>query len=95
MEFQKEESLKSLDQNLLVKQLLTLHIAAECQKEGGTVAFVDAEHALDTNYASKLGVDIPNTLISQPDNGEQALEIADMLVRSGSKPTQLSTLLLR
>ncbi|MAW07109.1 MAG: recombinase RecA, partial [Halobacteriovoraceae bacterium] len=66
------------------KTTLTLHIAAECQKEGGTVAFVDAEHALDTAYASKLGVDIPNTLISQPDNGEQALEIADMLVRSGA-----------
>ncbi|MCT4642591.1 MAG: recombinase RecA [Bacteriovoracaceae bacterium] len=66
------------------KTTLTLHIAAECQKAGGTVAFVDAEHALDTNYASKLGVDIPNTLVSQPDNGEQALEIADMLVRSGA-----------
>jgi recombination protein RecA len=66
------------------KTTLTLHIAAECQKAGGTVAFVDAEHALDTNYANKLGVDIPNTLISQPDSGEQALEIADMLVRSGA-----------
>ncbi len=66
------------------KTTLTLHIASECQREGGTVAFVDAEHALDTHYASKLGVDIPNTLISQPDNGEQALEIADMLVRSGA-----------
>lgn len=66
------------------KTTLTLHIAAECQKAGGTVAFVDAEHALDTHYASKLGVDIPNTLISQPDSGEQALEIADMLVRSGA-----------
>lgn len=66
------------------KTTLTLHIAAECQKAGGTVAFVDAEHALDTNYAAKLGVDIPNTLISQPDSGEQALEIADMLVRSGA-----------
>lgn len=66
------------------KTTLTLHIAAECQKAGGTVAFVDAEHALDTNYASRLGVDIPNTLISQPDSGEQALEIADMLVRSGA-----------
>jgi recombination protein RecA len=66
------------------KTTLTLHIAAECQKAGGTVAFVDAEHALDTVYASKLGVDIPNTLISQPDSGEQALEIADMLVRSGA-----------
>jgi recombination protein RecA len=66
------------------KTTLTLHIAAECQKAGGTVAFIDAEHALDTNYAANLGVDIPNTLISQPDSGEQALEIADMLVRSGA-----------
>ena len=66
------------------KTTLTLHIASECQKQGGTVAFIDAEHALDTVYASKLGVDIPNTLISQPDSGEQALEIADMLVRSGA-----------
>jgi recombination protein RecA len=66
------------------KTTLTLHIAAECQKAGGTVAFVDAEHALDTGYASKLGVDVQNTLISQPDSGEQALEIADMLVRSGA-----------
>ena len=66
------------------KTTLTLHIASECQKAGGTVAFIDAEHALDTQYASKLGVDIPNTLISQPDSGEQALEIADMLVRSGA-----------
>ena len=62
------------------KTTLTLHIAAECQKAGGTVAFIDAEHALDTSYATKLGVDIPNTLISQPDSGEQALEITDMLV---------------
>lgn len=66
------------------KTTLTLHVAAECQKQGGTVAFIDAEHALDTNYAAKLGVDVPNLLISQPDSGEQALEIADMLVRSGA-----------
>ncbi len=66
------------------KTTLTLHAAAECQKAGGTVAFVDAEHALDTSYATKLGVDVANTLISQPDSGEQALEIADMLVRSGA-----------
>lgn len=66
------------------KTTLTLHIAAECQKQGGTVAFIDAEHALDVTYAQKLGVDVPNTLISQPDSGEQALEIADMLVRSGA-----------
>ena len=61
------------------KTTLTLHVAAECQKAGGTVAFIDAEHALDTVYAQKLGVDVPNTLISQPDSGEQALEITDML----------------
>ena len=66
------------------KTTLTIHIASECQKSGGTVAFIDAEHALDTAYASKLGMDIPNTLISQPDSGEQALEICDMLVRSGA-----------
>ena len=66
------------------KTTLTLHIAAETQRAGGVVAFVDAEHALDTSYAKNLGVDIPNTLISQPDSGEQALEITDMLVRSGA-----------
>ncbi|MEE2742348.1 MAG: recombinase RecA [Bdellovibrionota bacterium] len=66
------------------KTTLTIHIASECQKSGGTVAFIDAEHALDTAYATKLGMDIPNTLISQPDSGEQALEICDMLVRSGA-----------
>lgn len=66
------------------KTTLTLHIAAECQKKGGTVAFVDAEHALDVQYAQKLGVDVTNMLISQPDSGEQALEITDMLVRSGA-----------
>ena len=66
------------------KTTLTLHVAAECQAKGGIVAFIDAEHALDTAYATKLGMDIPNTLISQPDNGEQALDITDMLVRSGA-----------
>ena len=66
------------------KTTLALHIAAECQKMGGTVAFIDAEHALDTTYASKLGVNIPDTLISQPDNGEQALEILETLVRSNA-----------
>ena len=66
------------------KTTLTLQIAAECQKTGGTVAFIDAEHALDVTYAKKLGVDTSSMLISQPDNGEQALEIADMLVRSGA-----------
>ncbi len=66
------------------KTTLTLHIAAETQKAGGTCAFIDAEHALDPSYAKKLGVDIDNLVISQPDNGEQALEIADTLVRSGA-----------
>lgn len=66
------------------KTTTTLHFAAECQRLGGTVAFVDAEHALDVNYAAKLGVDVPNTIISQPDSGEQALEIADTLIKSGA-----------
>jgi recombination protein RecA len=66
------------------KTTLTLQAIAECQKQGGTAAFIDAEHALDPQYARKLGVDIDSLLISQPDNGEQALEIADMLVRSGA-----------
>ncbi|MDA8225865.1 MAG: recombinase RecA [Betaproteobacteria bacterium] len=66
------------------KTTLTLQVIAEMQKMGGTAAFIDAEHALDPQYASKLGVDTANLLISQPDTGEQALEIADMLVRSGS-----------
>jgi recombination protein RecA len=63
---------------------LTLHAIANAQKGGGIAAFVDAEHALDPEYAKKLGVDIDSLLVSQPDTGEQALEIADMLVRSGS-----------
>jgi len=66
------------------KTTLTLHVVAEAQKQGGTAAFVDAEHALDPIYARKLGVDIDNLLVSQPDTGEQALEITDMLVRSGA-----------
>jgi recombination protein RecA len=66
------------------KTTLTLHVVAEAQKEGCICAFIDAEHALDPTYAGKLGVDIDNLLISQPDSGEQALEIADTLVRSGS-----------
>ncbi len=66
------------------KTTLTLQVIAQCQKLGGTCAFIDAEHALDSQYARKLGVDIDNLLVSQPDNGEQALEIADMLVRSGA-----------
>jgi len=66
------------------KTTLTLQVIAEMQKVGGTAAFIDAEHALDPQYAAKLGVNVSELLISQPDNGEQALEIADMLVRSGS-----------
>ena len=66
------------------KTTLTLHAVAEMQKLGGTAAFVDAEHALDPGYAEKLGVDVDELLVSQPDTGEQALEITDMLVRSGA-----------
>ena len=66
------------------KTTLTLHIAAEAQKAGGTVAFIDAEHALDLTYAKKLGVNADDLLLSQPDTGEQALEIADVLIRSGA-----------
>ena len=64
------------------KTTLTLHVIAEAQKVGGTCAFIDAEHALDPGYAKKLGVNIDELLISQPDTGEQALEIADTLVKS-------------
>lgn len=66
------------------KTTLTLHAIANVQKQGGIAAFIDAEHALDPEYARKLGVDIDELLVSQPDTGEQALEIADMLIRSGS-----------
>jgi len=66
------------------KTTLTLQAIAECQKKGGTAAFIDAEHALDPTYASKLGVNVEDMLVSQPDTGEQALEIADMLVRSNA-----------
>jgi recombination protein RecA len=66
------------------KTTLALHAIAEAQKRGGTCAFIDAEHALDPSYARKLGVDVDNLLISQPDAGEQALEIADTLIRSGA-----------
>jgi recombination protein RecA len=66
------------------KTTLTLHVIAEAQKLGGIAAFIDAEHALDPIYARKLGVDVDNLLVSQPDNGEQALEIAQTLIRSGS-----------
>ncbi len=66
------------------KTTLTLHCIAEAQKKGGICAFIDAEHSLDPSYAAKVGVDIDNLLISQPDNGEQALEMADTLIRSGA-----------
>jgi recombination protein RecA len=66
------------------KTTLTLHVIAEAQKAGGTAAFIDAEHALDPGYAKKLGVDVDNLIVSQPDTGEQALEIADTLVRSNA-----------
>ncbi|MEN8189041.1 MAG: recombinase RecA [Thermodesulfobacteriota bacterium] len=65
------------------KTTLALHVVAEAQKQGGTAAFIDAEHALDTSYAGRLGVDTDNLLVSQPDFGEQALEIAEILIRSG------------
>src|SRR5690606_16661295 len=66
------------------KTTMALHAVAEAQKRGGVAAYVDAEHALDVSYAKKLGVKIDEVLISQPDTGEQALEICDMLVRSGA-----------
>ncbi|MBQ9864912.1 MAG: recombinase RecA [Bacteroidales bacterium] len=66
------------------KTTLAIHAIAECQKAGGIAAFIDAEHAFDSFYAKKLGVDIDNLIVSQPDNGEQALEIADNLIRSGA-----------
>src|SRR5690349_23234846 len=66
------------------KTTLSLHIIAEAQRTGGLAAFIDAEHALDAEYAKKLGVDVDNLLVSQPDSGEQALEIAEVLVRSGA-----------
>jgi recombination protein RecA len=66
------------------KTTLTLQVVAEAQKQGGTAAFIDAEHALDPQYAEKLGVNVDELLVSQPDTGEQALEITDMLVRSGA-----------
>ena len=66
------------------KTTLTLQVIAECQKAGGTAAFIDAEHALDPIYAGKLGVNVEDLIVSQPDTGEQGLEVADMLVRSNA-----------
>ncbi|MEX1271056.1 MAG: recombinase RecA, partial [Acidimicrobiia bacterium] len=66
------------------KTTLAMHVVAEAQRNGGIAAFIDAEHAMDPTYARKLGVDVDELLISQPDTGEQALEIADMLIRSGA-----------
>src|ERR1700730_16670774 len=66
------------------KTTLTLHVIAEVQKKGGTAAFIDAEHAVDPSYAKRIGVDVDNLLLSQPDNGEQALEITETLVRSNA-----------
>lgn len=73
------------------KTTLSLEILAEAQAMGGVVAFIDAEHALDPGYAARIGVDIDEVLISQPDTGEQALEICDMLVRSGAIDVVSST----
>ena len=77
-------SSKSTVRNSSGKTTLALHCLAEAQKKGGICAFIDAEHALDPIYARKLGVNVDDLLISQPDAGEQALEIADTLVRSGA-----------
>jgi recombination protein RecA len=66
------------------KTMLSLHVIRECQKKGGTAAFIDAEHALDVTFARRIGVDVDNLIVSQPDSGEQALEIVDTLVRSGA-----------
>jgi recombination protein RecA len=75
------------------KTTLAIHAIAEAQKNGGIAAIIDAEHTFDRNYAEKLGVDVENLLISQPDNGEQALEITDNLIRSGALTLLLLTLL--
>src|SRR3546814_469087 len=75
------------------KTTLALHAVAEAQKQGGTAAFVDAEHALDPVYAKKLGVDVDNLIVSQPDTGEQALEIVDTLVRSEEHTSELQSLM--
>ena len=73
-----------MDPGLLVRTTVALHMVAEVQKRGGIAGFIDAEHALDPVYARNIGVDIDNLYISQPDNGEQALEITETMVRSGA-----------
>ena len=78
---QKVESLKSMDQKVVVKPHLLLTAIAEVQRAGGYAAFIDAEHALDPQYAKALGVDVDNLILSQPDTGEQALEIAEALIK--------------
>jgi recombination protein RecA len=72
------------------KSTLAMHIVAEAQRNGGICAYIDAEHAMDPNYAAAIGVDVDELLISQPDTGEQALEITDMLIRSGSSSSTSS-----
>ena len=74
------------------KSTLAMHVVAEAQRNGGTCAYIDAEHAMDPVYAAKIGVDVDQLLISQPDTGEQALEIADMLIRSGALDCLWTTL---
>ena len=78
------ESLKFLDQKSSGKTTLAMHVIAQAQKQGGICAFIDAEHALDAAHMLKLGINIDELIISQPDYGEQALDIAEMLIRSGA-----------
>ena len=82
---------RNLRPGIFRQTTLALHVVAEAQKRGGNAAFIDAEHALDTAYAGRLGVDIDNLLVSQPDFGEQALEIAEILIRSGGLMSLLLT----
>ena len=84
VDIQEDESLKSTVLRAAEKPTLAIHAIAEAQKAGGIAAIIDAEHAFDRSYAKKLGVNVDTLLISQPDNGEQALEIADSLIRSGA-----------
>ena len=83
-DFQEEELLKIFGPESSGKTTVALHAIAEAQKQGGIAAFIDAEHALDPVYARNLGVDVDNLIVAQPDTGEQALEIAEQLIRSGA-----------